>query len=45
MRIITLNANGIRSAAGKGLFDWFKRQLFGQKSERRIEIGCHQRAA
>ena len=26
MRIITLNANGIRSAAGKGLFDWSKRQ-------------------
>jgi exodeoxyribonuclease-3 len=26
MRIITLNANGIRSAASKGLFDWFKRQ-------------------
>ena len=26
MRIITLNANGIRSAASKGLFDWMKRQ-------------------
>jgi exodeoxyribonuclease-3 len=22
MRIVTLNCNGIRSAAGKGLFDW-----------------------
>lgn len=26
MRIITLNANGIRSAASKGLFDWLPRQ-------------------
>ena len=26
MRIITLNVNGIRSAAGKGLFDWLRRQ-------------------
>ncbi len=26
MRIITANLNGIRSATGKGFFDWFKRQ-------------------
>jgi exodeoxyribonuclease-3 len=26
MRIITLNANGVRSAARKGLFDWLKTQ-------------------
>lgn len=26
MRIVTLNANGIRSAAGKGFFDWLRRQ-------------------
>ncbi len=26
MRIITLNANGIRSAARKGFFDWLRRQ-------------------
>jgi exodeoxyribonuclease-3 len=26
MRIITLNANGIRAAAGKGFFDWMHRQ-------------------
>jgi len=26
MRVITLNANGIRSAARKGLFDWLKKQ-------------------
>ncbi len=26
MRIITLNANGIRSAATKGVFDWLRRQ-------------------
>lgn len=26
MRIITLNCNGIRSAAGKGLFDWLEEQ-------------------
>jgi exodeoxyribonuclease-3 len=26
MRIITLNVNGIRSAAGKGFFDWLRRQ-------------------
>jgi exodeoxyribonuclease III len=26
VRIITLNVNGIRSAASKGLFDWLKRQ-------------------
>ncbi|MBC6962606.1 MAG: exodeoxyribonuclease III [Nitrosomonas sp.] len=26
MRIITLNLNGLRSAAGKGLFDWLPRQ-------------------
>ena len=26
MRIITLNANGIRSAASKGFLDWLKRQ-------------------
>jgi exodeoxyribonuclease-3 len=26
MRVITLNANGIRSAAGKGLFRWLSRQ-------------------
>src|SRR5512145_1157576 len=26
MRIITLNANGIRSAARKGFFDWLERQ-------------------
>ena len=26
MRIITFNANGIRSAASKGFFDWLKRQ-------------------
>ena len=26
MRIITLNANGIRSAARKGFFDWLQRQ-------------------
>jgi exodeoxyribonuclease-3 len=26
MRIVTLNANGIRSAARKGFFDWFARQ-------------------
>jgi exodeoxyribonuclease-3 len=26
MRIITLNANGIRSAARKGFFDWMKKQ-------------------
>ena len=26
MRIITLNANGIRSAARKGFFDWLDRQ-------------------
>ena len=26
MRVITLNANGIRSAAGKGLFGWLARQ-------------------
>ncbi|MFI4890345.1 MAG: exodeoxyribonuclease III [Steroidobacterales bacterium] len=26
MRIVTLNANGIRSAATKGLFDWLPRQ-------------------
>jgi exodeoxyribonuclease-3 len=26
MRIITLNLNGIRSAASKGFFDWLKRQ-------------------
>ncbi|MBL0142319.1 MAG: exodeoxyribonuclease III [Betaproteobacteria bacterium] len=26
MRIVTLNANGIRSAASKGLLDWMKRQ-------------------
>jgi exodeoxyribonuclease-3 len=26
MRIITLNCNGIRSAAGKGLFEWLLRQ-------------------
>ncbi|NNM61256.1 MAG: exodeoxyribonuclease III, partial [Steroidobacteraceae bacterium] len=24
MRIVTLNANGIRSAANKGLFDWLE---------------------
>ena len=34
MRIVTLNVNGIRSAAGKGLFDWFKRQ--------RAEVLCLQ---
>ena len=26
MRIVTLNANGIRSAASKGLFEWLPRQ-------------------
>lgn len=26
MRVITLNANGIRSAASKGAFDWLRRQ-------------------
>jgi exodeoxyribonuclease-3 len=26
MRIITLNANGIRSAARKGLFEWLEAQ-------------------
>jgi exodeoxyribonuclease-3 len=26
MRVITLNVNGIRSAANKGFFDWMKRQ-------------------
>ena len=26
MRIITLNANGIRSAASKGFFKWMHRQ-------------------
>ena len=26
MRIITFNANGLRSAARKGFFDWFARQ-------------------
>ena len=26
MRIITLNANGIRSAARKGFFSWLERQ-------------------
>src|SRR5262245_57166539 len=26
MRIITLNCNGIRSATGKGLFDWLGKQ-------------------
>ena len=26
MRILTFNANGIRSAAGKGFFDWLRRQ-------------------
>jgi exodeoxyribonuclease-3 len=26
VRIITLNVNGVRSAASKGLFDWLKRQ-------------------
>ena len=26
MRVITLNVNGIRSAANKGLFDWLRRQ-------------------
>ncbi|HJT98665.1 MAG TPA: exodeoxyribonuclease III [Rhodanobacteraceae bacterium] len=26
MRIVTFNANGIRSAANKGFFDWLKRQ-------------------
>jgi len=26
MRIVTLNANGIRSAARKGFFDWMARQ-------------------
>ena len=26
MRVITLNVNGIRSAAKKGLFDWLSRQ-------------------
>jgi exodeoxyribonuclease-3 len=26
LRIITLNVNGVRSAASKGLFDWLKRQ-------------------
>ena len=26
MRITTLNANGIRSAAGKGFFDWMRRE-------------------
>ena len=26
MRIITLNANGIRAAANKGFFDWMHRQ-------------------
>ena len=26
MRIITFNANGIRSAASKGFFDWLRRQ-------------------
>ena len=26
MRIITLNTNGIRAAARKGLFDWFRKQ-------------------
>jgi exodeoxyribonuclease III len=26
MRIVTFNANGIRSAASKGFFDWLKRQ-------------------
>ena len=26
MRIITLNANGIRAAARKGFFDWMARQ-------------------
>lgn len=27
MRIITLNGNGIRAAARKGLFDWLARQI------------------
>lgn len=27
MRIITLNCNGIRAAARKGLFDWLARQI------------------
>ena len=26
MRIISLNANGIRSAATKGVFDWLREQ-------------------
>ena len=26
MRIITLNANGIRAAARKGFFDWLEKQ-------------------
>ncbi|MGH8370134.1 MAG: endonuclease/exonuclease/phosphatase family protein, partial [Gammaproteobacteria bacterium] len=26
MRILTLNVNGVRSAARKGVFDWLKRQ-------------------
>ena len=29
MRIITLNANGIRSAQRKGLFDWLQKQKAG----------------
>ena len=26
MRIVTFNANGLRSAASKGFFDWFAQQ-------------------
>ena len=34
MRIITLNVNGIRSAARKGFFDWLERQEYAGNEER-----------
>ena len=34
MRVMTFNANGLRSAARKGFFDWFARQ--------RVDVLCVQ---
>jgi exodeoxyribonuclease-3 len=42
MRIVTLNANGLRSAARKGLFDWFSRQRADVLCLQEIKAQAHQ---
>ncbi|HXJ08387.1 MAG TPA: endonuclease/exonuclease/phosphatase family protein, partial [Burkholderiales bacterium] len=40
MKVITLNVNGIRSAAGKGLFRWLEKQ--GADVVCLQELKCHE---